>query len=261
MKFGLPQHCRRTNNIGSGREKAMVSFWNLCLFYHCFWSIWIVCPHKILTIPSWDQTQLRPQAKVCPHTILLLCKHYEAVAEGRWWWVFASFNFLPNWFFHDTQLLFQLNTYGHITGSATTLPTDWTLALHPHPLHANSSTQHGVCFECKFYFLHLLYHCCFFMRITFQLNTVVTTQDWPNLSPQTEVWPCTHITVTPTTIGCNWYFYGMGHLFFTFFTIVFSYISIVFSIKNIFSPNTTMANTQPTEWSLASPNIADVPTT
>jgi len=102
--------------------------------------------------------------------ILLLCKHYEAVAGGRWWWVFASFNFLPNWFFHDTQLLFQLNTYGHITGSATTLPTDWTLALHPHPLHANSSTQHGVCFECKFYFLHLLYHCCFFMRIIFSIK-------------------------------------------------------------------------------------------
>ena len=74
--------------------------------------------------------------------------------------------------FCDTKILFQLNTNHHITGSATTQPTNWSLALHPHFRHANNNMQQQDVFRVSFYVLFTFYTIVFYdTKILFQLNT------------------------------------------------------------------------------------------
>jgi hypothetical protein len=81
---------------------------------------------------------------------------------------------------------------------------------------------------------------------------VVPSRDQPKLSPQTEVWPPALIADTPTTISSGGYVLFVSCLFLHLFYLFSATSHLFFLQLNNYGPITGSAETQPTDWSLAS---------
>jgi hypothetical protein len=146
---------------------------------------------------------------------------------------------------------FQLINFGPNTGTSETQPTDISLAFPPHRQHTNNNGHRSVCFCGEFLssspFLPLfLAMSQLFFSIKFLRSHHGIGQ---NSAHNWSLASCPHLWhANKAAVGMFWWWVFFLHLFYNSFQLHLSY----FLQLNNYGPNIGTAETQPTDWSLAS---------